>query len=50
MELSLPATIAMIISTLYLPETTANIQHQPVLSRRDSAGQTKCSVMTGTVR
>ena len=40
----------MIISTLYLPETTVNVQHQHVLSGSICAGQEKRSVMTSTVR
>jgi hypothetical protein len=40
----------MIISTLYLPETTANVRHQRVPSRSVCAGQMNCSVMTGTVQ
>jgi hypothetical protein len=40
----------MIISTLYLPETTVNVRYQCVLLRSVCAGQTNCSVMIGTVR
>jgi hypothetical protein len=40
----------MIISTLYLPETTVNVRYQCVLSRSVCAGQAHCSVATGTVR
>jgi len=40
----------MIISTLYLPKTTVNVQHQHVLSESIGAGQKEFSVMTGTVR
>ena len=40
---------SMIISTAYLPETADNLPHQHVPSRNISAGETKRSVMTGTV-
>lgn len=40
----------MIISTLYLPETTVNVRYQYVLLRSVCAGQTNCSVTIGTVR
>src|SRR5262249_54571239 len=40
----------VIISTLYLPETTGNLRDQYVLSRSVCAGQMNCSVMTVTVR
>jgi len=40
----------LITSTLYLPETTANVRHQQVPSRRVCAAQMSCPVMTGTVR
>jgi hypothetical protein len=40
----------LIISILYLPETTVNVRRQHVLSGSIRAGQTECSVMTGTVR
>jgi hypothetical protein len=40
----------MIISILYLPETTVNVRYQCVLSRSVCAGQTNCSVIIGTVR
>jgi hypothetical protein len=40
----------MIISTLYLPETTVNVRYQYVLLRSVCPGQMGCSVTTGTVR
>jgi hypothetical protein len=40
----------MIISTVYLPEITVNVRYQRELFRSTFAGQTNCSVMTGTVR
>ena len=40
----------MIISTLYLPETTVNVRYQCVLLRNVCAGHTDCSVVTDTVR
>jgi hypothetical protein len=40
----------VIISTLYLPETTVSILYQCVLLSSVCAGQTHCSDMTGTVR
>jgi hypothetical protein len=40
----------MVISTLYLPETAANIQYQYALTRGVWAGQAEHSAMTGTVR
>jgi hypothetical protein len=40
----------MIISTLYLPETTTNLRHQHVPPRSACAGQANCSIMTGTIR
>jgi hypothetical protein len=39
----------MIISTLYLLETTVNVRYQCVPLRSVCAGQTNCSVMTVTV-
>jgi hypothetical protein len=41
---------SMIISTLYLPETTANVRHRHVPSRDIYGDQTNRSVMIGTVR
>jgi hypothetical protein len=40
----------LIISTLYLPETTGNVRHRHVPSRSVCAGYTNCPDMTGTVR
>lgn len=40
----------MVISTLYLPGTTTNIQHQYAPAGSVCAGHQECSVMTGTVR
>jgi hypothetical protein len=40
----------MIVSTLYLPETTGNIQHQHVPMIGIRPGQKECSVMASTVR
>jgi hypothetical protein len=40
----------MIVSTLYLPETTANVRHQYVPSRSICADQTNCPVMAGAVQ
>jgi hypothetical protein len=42
--------VTMIISTLYLPATTANVQHQPAPTRSVCASQTDCPAMTSTVR
>jgi hypothetical protein len=40
----------MIASTLYLPETIANVRYQHIPSRSICTDQTKCSVITGTIR
>jgi hypothetical protein len=41
----------MIVSTLYLPGTAANVQYQSALTRRlDAAGHKRCPCMIGTVR
>jgi hypothetical protein len=40
----------MVISTLYLPETAANVQYQEAPARGVCADQKKCSAMTGTAR
>jgi hypothetical protein len=40
----------VIISTLYLAETTINIRYPCVPLKSICAGQMNCSVMTGTVR
>lgn len=40
----------MIISTPYLPETTANVRHQYVPSTSVCAGQLNSSVTTDSVR
>jgi hypothetical protein len=40
----------MVISTLYLPGTAANVQHQHEPARGVCAGQEKRSAMTSTIR
>lgn len=40
----------MIVSTLYLPRTAVNLQHQHATARDVCADQDMYSVMTGTVR
>jgi hypothetical protein len=49
-HLSADENQSMIISTLYLPETTGNVRHQHVPARSVCAGYTNCPDMTGTVR
>ena len=44
------ANVTLIISTLYLPETAANLRYQHAPLRSICAGQTKYSVITGAVR
>jgi hypothetical protein len=48
--LSSSNTVTMVISTLYLPATTANIQHQPAPTGGVCAGQGNYPGMTSTVR
>ncbi len=40
----------MIVSTVYLPGTTVNVQHQHALTRSICAGHKRCPCMIGTVR
>ena len=40
----------MVISTLYLTGTAANVQHQHAPTRVVCAGQRKCPALTSTVR
>jgi hypothetical protein len=40
----------MIASTLYLPETIANVRYQHALLRSVCAGKAKYSVITDTIR
>ncbi|MDT7715644.1 MAG: hypothetical protein QOH09_1636 [Pseudonocardiales bacterium] len=44
------ASIGLIISTPYLPESTANVRYQHAPLRSIRTGQTKYSVITGTIR
>lgn len=43
------AATTMVLSTLYLPGTTANVQHQHAPTGGFYAGQRECPVMTDTV-
>jgi hypothetical protein len=49
-ESSKAAERAMIVSTVYLPGTTVNVQHQDASTRSICAGRKRCPYMIGTVR